>query len=143
MRFLIDNRAHLGPVSRLPGPVLNQLKARLTFPNPAYLEAERQGRYTGHITREVRGYRVEADALVIPRGFVRQVVEILKRAGVQYRIDDRRRTLAPVDFTFRGELHDFQVGAVEAMAARDFGGAGIWRIGKEVKDREPSSMRSI
>ncbi len=121
VRVLIDSRLILSPLSQTPLDLVSQVKERLTFRNPAYLEAERLGRYTGHIPREVRGYRVEADALVIPRGFVRQVVEILKRAGVQYRIDDRRRTLPTVDFTFLGELHDFQVEAVSAMAARDFG----------------------
>ncbi len=117
----ITNCLELAPLDRLPAALVEHLRARLTFLNPVYLEADRQGRYTGHIPREVRGYRVEADALVVPRGFVRQVVEILKRAGVQYCLDDRRRTLAPVDFTFHGQLKDFQVDAVQAMAARGFG----------------------
>jgi superfamily II DNA or RNA helicase len=49
------------------------------------------------------------------------MVGLLKRHGVQYRLKDRRRTLAEVDFTFTGELHDFQVQAVDAVASRDFG----------------------
>jgi superfamily II DNA or RNA helicase len=48
-------------------------------------------------------------------------VGIVKAAGLAYRIEDHRRTLAPVDFTFHGQLKDFQETAVEAMAARDFG----------------------
>ena len=117
----VDSWAHLGPLSRLPGGVVNQIKARLTFPNPAHQEAERRGYWTGNIPKEIIGYQVDGDRLIIPRGFTAQLVGILRDAAVRYRFEDRRRTLAPVDFTFLGELRGFQVEAVAAMAARDFG----------------------
>lgn len=59
--------------------------------------------------------------LIIPRGLTGHLLGILKKASVRYRLDGRRRTLAPVDFTFKGELHDFQALAVEAVLSRDFG----------------------
>jgi len=120
-RLLIDNLVHLRPASRLSASILNQIKRRLTFSNPAHAEAERRGFYTGNIPREIKGYRMDGGALIIPRGFTRQLAGILRGAGVQYRIEDRRRVLPEVDFNFQGELHDFQQQAVEAMAARDFG----------------------
>lgn len=117
----IDYQTRLHPLASFPTGVLARIKAPLTFPNPACQEAERRGFYTGNIPREIRGYQIEADTLTIPRGFARQLVGIIKGAGIRYRIEDHRRTMAPVDFTFRGELRDFQVEAVEAMASRDFG----------------------
>ncbi len=117
----VDSWTHLGPVSEIPGPVATQIRSRLTFANPVHQEAERRGFSTWNIPQEIKGYQVEADVLIIPRGFTRQLVGILHRAGVQYRIEDRRRVLPEVDFTFRGELRDFQEQAVEAMVARDFG----------------------
>jgi superfamily II DNA or RNA helicase len=117
----IDNQASLYPLTQISGTMVSQVKARLTFLNPAYLEAEKRGFYTGNIAQEIRGYQVDGDRLTLPRGCGRQVVSILHRAGVQYRIEDRRRTLAPVTFTFHGQLEDFQETAVSAMAARDFG----------------------
>ena len=36
--FKIDNRARLYPLNLLPAPVLKQINARLTFPNPAHQE---------------------------------------------------------------------------------------------------------
>lgn len=38
-----------------------------------------------------------------------------------YNLVDRRRTLAPVDFTLTGKLRDFQDEAVKNIAASDFG----------------------
>ncbi len=117
----VSNRLTLRPLDRIPHSLVEQIRARLTFSNSAYSEAEKRGFSIWNIPREIRGYRVEGDALVTPRGFVRQVVEILKRAGVQYQVDAPWRALAPVDFTFRGALHDFQVEAVVGMEAGDFG----------------------
>lgn len=117
----INSQTHLSPLSEIPGQVAAQIRDRLTFPNPAHLEAEKRGFYTGNIAQEIRGYQVDGDRLIIPRGFTRQLIGMLGGAGVQYRVEDRRRTLASVDFTFHGQLEDFQETAVAAMAARDFG----------------------
>jgi superfamily II DNA or RNA helicase len=119
--FRIDNQAHLYPAKKLPGAVLKQIMDRLTFPNPAFIEAEKRGRWSGHLDREIKGYSLDGDVLTMARGFTRQLLGILHAAGVQYQLDDRRRTLREVDFTFCGELRDYQFEAVEAMSARDFG----------------------
>jgi len=119
----VSNTVNLAPVSRLPAAVLGRIKSRLSFQNPAWLDAQWRGFSTWNIPKEITGWGQGDDALIIPRGFTRQMVEILRGAGVQYRHEDRRRTLPTVDFTFLGELHDFQVEAVEATTARDFGSA--------------------
>ena len=105
----------------LPGSVRSQICDRLSFPNPAFLEAERRGFWTGNTPRVIKGYQRNGDTLTIPRGFARQLVGILKQHGVAYQVEDRRRTLAPVDFAFLGQLRDFQKAAVQAVASRDFG----------------------
>lgn len=116
---LVTNRLELtGPLPRQAG---DTIRDRLSFPNPAYLEAEKAGRYTGNLPREIRCWEETPAGLVVPRGFGRQLVGILKYHQVRFQIDDRRRTLAPVDFSFKGELRDFQVEALEAVASRDFG----------------------
>ena len=92
----------LAPVSRLPAAVLGRIKLRLSFQNPAWLDAQRRGFSTWNIPKQITGLGQGDDALIIPRGFVRQLIGVLRGAGVQYRVEDRRRTLAPVDFAFRG-----------------------------------------
>jgi superfamily II DNA or RNA helicase len=121
LTLTINSRTHLRPLAQMPGAVLKKIRDRLTFTNPAFLEAEKRGFWTGDLEREIKGYQVEGDAMVILRGFTRQLVGILHRAGVDYQIQDRRRTLPSVDLQFQGELRDFQAEAVQAMMARDFG----------------------
>lgn len=110
---------------RLQGvpPQLRQaLVEKFEFPNPKWLENERMGRWNRGTPRVLKFYaKAGADGLWIPRGYLRQLVLMCRRMGIEHRIDDRRRSLPPVDFTFRGELRPFQKTAVEQMLARDFG----------------------
>jgi superfamily II DNA or RNA helicase len=110
---------------RLQGvpPQLRQaLVEKLEFPNPKWLENERMGRWNRGTPRLLKFYaKAGADGLWIPRGYLRQLVLMCRRMGIEHRIDDRRRSLPPVDFTFQGELRPFQKTAVEQMLARDFG----------------------
>jgi len=65
--------------------------------------------------------KVGAAGLWIPRGFMRQLILLCRKSGLKYEIDDRRRCLAPVDFSFKGKLRPFQQDAVDRMLTRDFG----------------------
>lgn len=106
----------------LPPELKQALVEKLEFPNPKWLENERMGRWNRGIPRVLKFYdKVGADGLWIPRGCLRQVVLMCRRMGLDYQLDDRRRSLPPVDFKFRGELRAFQEAAVEQMLARDFG----------------------
>jgi len=112
---------HVELTAPLPGQVAATIRDRLTFTNPRWEENEKRGFSNWQTPHELCFLENRGEVLTMPRGFTRQLLGILKAGGVQYRLDDRRRTLAPVDFDFKGELRDFQVEAVEAMVSRDFG----------------------
>ena len=117
----VTNRLEVGPVDRIPRSLLEQIRTRLTFVNPQWEENEKHGFSNWQTPKELCYLEESSNRLTIPRGFTRQLIQILNRAGAKYRLGDSRRTLAPVDFTFLGELHDFQETAVESMVSRDFG----------------------
>lgn len=106
----------------VPTDLKQALMAKLEVANPKWLENERMGRWNRGTPRLLKFYdNVGADGLWIPRGCLRQVLLMCRRMGIEYLLDDRRRRLPPVDFSFQGELRAFQKTAVEAMLARDFG----------------------
>jgi superfamily II DNA or RNA helicase len=114
--------AHNLRLKGLPPELKLALMEKLEFPNPKWLENERMGRWNRGTPRVLKFYdKVGADGLWIPRGCLRQVLLMCRRMGVDYRLDDRRRSLPPVDFDFRGELRAFQKAAVDQMLTRDFG----------------------
>ena len=117
----MQNQIQLSPADELPPGVLDSIRLRLSFSNPAYLENIRLG-YSNYQTPEmIRGYRIKENSMIIPRGFFPSLVWQLKQGDVSYRVDDRRRLLAPVDFAFHGTLKDFQVKPVEDILAKDSG----------------------
>jgi superfamily II DNA or RNA helicase len=118
--MLIEITDHLR-LTGLPGWLNEVLVDRLTFENPAWLENEKMARWNGDTPRWLRFYEEDQGALVIPRGFARQLIGLCKEHGVAYQLQDRRRTLPEVEFTFTGVLRPFQKEAVDVMAARDFG----------------------
>jgi superfamily II DNA or RNA helicase len=107
--------------SALPKRVLDALHTRFTFANPAFSDLERLGKWTGRTPRELCFLAVSDNQVAIPRGATRQALNILDAHGVEYRLDDRRRTLPEVNFTFTGKLRPYQQEAVASILARDFG----------------------
>ena len=116
--FLISNQIE---IKNPPADFFREIKARLTIQNPAWLENERMERWNASTPELFRFYQDTPTGLLIPRGFISQVVGIARRAEIAYQIEDRRRTLHPVDFTFTGKLRPFQEEAVRVLLARDFG----------------------
>ena len=122
MAPLIITISHNLQLSNVPAKIMEVLTEKLEFSNPKWLENERMGRWNRGTPKSLRFYdRVGASGLWIPRGFMRQLVLMCRRHKINYEIVDRRSTLAPRNFSFKGKLRPFQQKAVDEMLARDFG----------------------
>ena len=98
------------------------LTQKLEFLNPKWLENERMGRWNRGTPKLLRFYdKVRGTGLWIPRGYIRQLILLCRRHGIDYQLHDQRRNLPSVNFAFNGELKSFQKVAVDQMLARDFG----------------------
>jgi hypothetical protein len=64
----------------IPPQLYDLLTQRLKFPNPKYLENARMGRWNRGVPKELRFYyRIRGGGLVIPRGFIRQLITTCRR----------------------------------------------------------------
>ena len=119
MRIVLTNNLRLADI---PPDFERTLIDRFKFPNPKWIENERLGRWNRGTPRELRFFdKLRDGSLWIPRGYLRQLILLCRSLNVPYQIDDRRRTLPPVDFSFTGRLKPFQHEAVAAMLDREFG----------------------
>jgi superfamily II DNA or RNA helicase len=118
MKIEISNHLFL---SNIPDRLCLAIMDCLTLKYPAFAEAEKMGRWTGNLSRELRFYREEFGGLTVPRGFLGQLVTMARQSGIPTQTEDRRRTLPDVDFNFAGALKPFQAEAVAAMLSKDFG----------------------
>ena len=119
MKAVLSNKLRLSDV---PDEMAEELIGKLKFPNPKWIENQRMGRWNRGTPKTLKFYRrVKAGGLVIPRGYMRQLILMARRHDVNLELDDRRRKLTPIQLEFQGALRPFQQQAVEIMAAKDFG----------------------
>ena len=119
MKITIKNNIRL---SAIPAKLREELMEKLKFLNPKWLENERLGRWNRGTPRELRFFdKVRDNGLWIPRGYIRQLILICRRDDISHQIDDRRRSLPAVNYSFNGELKLFQQQAVQTMLAKEFG----------------------
>lgn len=118
MKITLTNHLLL---TEIPSDFLRELRARLTLQNPAYLDAVKMDRWTGNLDRELCFYHAESGGLSVPRGFIRQLIDLAKRKNIPYAIEDRRRIFPEVEIHFAGSLKPFQKEAFDAMLRHDFG----------------------
>ena len=119
MEITISNRIK---VHNVPQDLMAELKNRLSFTNPAWIENDRRGYWNGKTARVLRFYDVlDNGTLVIPRGFAAQLLSLSRKYNANYQITDSRRTLDNVDFNFNGTLRRYQGKAVSDVLGHDFG----------------------
>jgi len=94
--------------SNIPPEIRQILMEKLSFPNPKWLENKRMGRWNRGTPKELRFFDKTREGLWIPRGYTRQLLLFCKQYGIEYQIDDQRRSLPPIGFNFTGELKPFQ-----------------------------------
>lgn len=87
-----------------------EVKRRLTFDNPAYLEAQKSGRRTWGINRNVFAYRVEDDGLTVPWGCRYWLHEV----DPAVEVEDRGWEV-PAEIDSNVELRDYQTKALSAL----------------------------
>jgi superfamily II DNA or RNA helicase len=120
LTLTVDAQCHLVGA---PEILIKVLKNGLTLPNPKYQSAQKYGRWIGKTLPQYLYFFTETKAgLLMPRGFAREVVlQCLDILGRKPEIIDQRLLLPEQDFTFHGQLRDYQDEAVAAVLARDFG----------------------
>lgn len=93
------------------------IKADNTIENPAYQEAVKHQRSTHGIAPRIILVKFDqaANALTLPRGYAGRLLWLLKKYGIEYRIDDLRRELPTVLFRSKIQLRPYQAPAVEAI----------------------------
>jgi superfamily II DNA or RNA helicase len=119
VKATINNRLRLTQIS---DEMRDDLIQRLQLANPKYLENQRMGRWNRGVPKVLRFYRrAGANGLIVPRGFIRQLILMCRRRQEPFEIDDCRRKLPDMNLVFHGTLKPFQQAAVDIMLSKEFG----------------------
>jgi superfamily II DNA or RNA helicase len=142
----VNEYCHVGPMAHIPLTVRNDIVRLLSFPNPAYGEAQKFGRSTFRIPETISAISKDSTGISMPRGFASKLVTILKKHKCQFNIRDGTRVLPEVDIQFTGKLRDYQVRAVDELAGKRHGtleastgsGKTVMALALAAKRRQPT-----
>ena len=105
-KIIIDSRLKLMNISN---QLVHWLSESLTFENPLYLEAVKRGRYIRNISPNIKLYSETPNGIVIPRGYLQTIEEILIGKGNDISIIDNRVFNKPIhDIESNIVLRDYQ-----------------------------------
>jgi superfamily II DNA or RNA helicase len=110
-------------LSGISAPFLAALQNKLTIDNPKYHAAKKYGRWVGkNFQQKLFLYTLDDTGIIFPRGFAAQAVALCKTyMGRGPKIQDKRRRLPEVDFSFQGVLRPYQKEAVTDILRKHFG----------------------
>lgn len=106
----------------IPSALYQILIEKFTLQNPKWIENVKMGRWNRGTPKFLRIYRkITGGGLILPRGYIRQLIFLCRKNAVDYHIEDRRTHLEDLSFSFYGQLKTFQQSAVRVMLSKDFG----------------------
>jgi len=100
---------------------LGILRRTAVFLNPQYFKNLRMHLPLYNIPRYIDCSKETELELVLPRGNLSEILEMLKKADIEYLISDEREQGNEIDVTFAGKLYDEQKSAMKSFLKSDCG----------------------
>jgi len=97
------------------------IRENLNFLNSDYLVKKNMGKSTFNLEKYFRLIEETPDGVILPRGFVTNLITFCRKEALPFKITDNRRKLDQVDFESDIELRPEQEAAVEKTLEKDFG----------------------
>ena len=107
--------------SKMSNKVRRQLRRMAAFSNRQYFQNQAMDLPNYDEPRYIYLGSDEGKYIVLPRGLKEKIFESFDKAGVAYDVDDKRTSGKPVNVSFKGELRESQVPAVETMLKNETG----------------------
>ena len=97
------------------------IKRMGAYANPEFYKAQKMRLPTYDKPRYISVYEEDELCLAIPRGRLERLRSLLKEAGAQFSMEDRRNEGTELEVAFQGTLRDEQEKAFAALSVRDIG----------------------
>lgn len=121
LKIVLANQVFI-PVSTLPSKLLARLKRQASFANPVFFKTQAMRFSTHGIPRYISLARIEQKYLIVPRGCLDDIRQLLAEQNIVVEINDKREAGQRLkSIKFLGELRGNQKHAVNKLVAHDVG----------------------
>jgi len=100
---------------------LNRIKRLGAFKNPDFYKNQAMRLPIFDKPRIISVTEDDGNYIGVPRGMESRLIDLIKTAGVEYTITDKRNRGVPIDVKFNGELYDEQLFAANALLSHETG----------------------
>ncbi len=107
--------------AELNGKLVRFLREELNFDNNEYLLKKKFGKSVYQTEKYFNLIEEDSDLVLIPRGFLNDLLSFCHEQKIKYKIQDERKKLPEIAFNSHIELRDYQEAALAKFEAKDFG----------------------
>jgi hypothetical protein len=120
LQITLNNNIKIPRAYLNPG-LVNFLRDSLNFVNSDYILKKKLGKNTFGTEAYFRMLEERDGNVFLPRGFVRELLLYCKEKRIPYQLNDERKKLREVNYSFKGSLYDYQKAAVDTATKKEMG----------------------
>ena len=120
VRIVLADRIYIDS-SGMSNKTKRQLRRMATFSNKQYFQNQAMDMPNYDESRFIYLGSDEGKYIVLPRGLREEILKKFDNAGISYKIEDKRTKGQKLNISFRGELRESQIPAVETMLENETG----------------------
>ena len=120
VRIVLADRIYIDATG-MSNKTKRQLRRMATFSNKQYFQNQAMDMPNYDESRFIYLGSDEGKYIVLPRGLREEILKKFDNAGISYKIEDKRTKGQELNISFRGELRESQIPAVETMLENETG----------------------
>ena len=120
VRIVLSDRIYIDSTG-MTNKAKRQLRRMATFSNKQYFQNQAMDMPNYNESRFIYLGSDEGKYIVLPRGLRERILNEFDKAGIEYKLEDKRMEGRKLNISFKGELRDSQVPAVDTMLENDIG----------------------
>ena len=120
VRIVLADRIYIDS-SGMSNKTKRQLRRMATFSNKQYFQNQAMDMPNYNESRFIYLGSDEGKYIVLPRGLREDIQKKFDNAGIRYKIEDKRTQGRELNISFKGELRESQIPAVETMLENETG----------------------
>ena len=120
VRIVLADRIYIDSTG-MSNKTKRQLRRMATFSNKQYFQNQAMDMPNYDESRFIYLGSDEGKYIVLPRGLREDILKKFDNAGIRYKIEDKRTQGRELNISFKGELRESQIPAVETMLGNETG----------------------